>query len=275
MMEATAKRGRNRTRKEVPSIRALERGLLVLEVLGDGGIAPLSDIARATQLSCSTTFRILETLRQRGYVEQDKITGHYYIGFKALQIGAAYSAASPLPQASHAVMEELVEKINETANLAILDNNEAVYIHQVQSQHSIRMFTQLGARAPLHCTGVGKVLLAWQSTEQIEKLLGGRRFKAFTSTTITRFKKMMTELDRVRQKGFAVDNEEREPGVRCVTAPVRDAHGTVVAALSISAPTTRFPKKQFALWSREVVSAAGKVSSRLGYVSRDRHEITK
>jgi IclR family acetate operon transcriptional repressor len=269
MMETTAKRGRSRTRKEVPPIRALERGLQVLEVLGSRGSASLSDIARATELSCSTIFRILETLRQRGYVEQDESAGLYQIGFKAVQLGAAYSAASPLPQASHPVMNELVEKINETANLAVLDGNEAVYIHQVEAQHSIRMFTQLGARAPLHCTGVGKILIAWQHEDQLERLLGGRRYQAFTSKTITSLKDILVELDQVREQGFAIDDEEREPGVRCVTAPVHDKHSAVVAALSVSAPTTRFPKKQLPLWSREVVAAANRVSSRLGYVPRN------
>lgn len=267
MIVSTAKRGRSRTREQVPPIRALERGLAVLEALGHGELASLSEIARTTELPCSTTFRILETLRQRGYVEQDESAGLYHIGFKAVQIGGAYSATSPLPQASHLVMTALVEKINETANLAILDGNEAVYIHQVESQHSIRMFTQLGARAPLYCTGVGKVLLAWRPEGDLELLLGGRRFKSFTATTITSMKDMVSELEEVRERGFAIDDEERESGVRCVTAPVRDVHGTVIAALSVSAPTTRFPKKRIASFASEVVAAASKVSNRLGYVS--------
>lgn len=269
MNKTATRRGRSRTRTQVPPIRALERGLLVLETLGRRENASLSDVARATDLSCSTTFRILETLRQRGYVDQAQPAGHYRVGFKAVQLGAAYSAASPLPQASNPVMEELVAEVNETVNLAVLDGSNVVYIHQVESQHSVRMFTQLGAHAPLHCTGVGKALLAWQQQEVVARLLNDCRFEAFTPTTITSKKRMLTELQHVHERGFAIDDEEREPGVRCVTAPVRDASSAVIAALSISAPKTRFPLKYLPDWSRKVIAAANKVSGRLGYVPRE------
>jgi len=265
MSETSTKRGRGRTRKQPPPIRALVRGLQVLEILGNGRKAALSDVARTANLSCSTTFRVLETLRQRGYVEQDGADGLYRIGFKAVQIGASYSATSPLPQAAHAVMLELVEHLNETVNLAILDGNEAVYIHQVEAQRSIRMFTQLGARAPLHCTGVGKALVAWRHPEQLARLLENHTFETFTPTTLSSEKQLLAGLQEVRQRGYAIDDEEREVGVRCVTAPVRDAQGEVVAALSVSAPIMRFTKKRIAACCGNIVEAANKISGQLGY----------
>ncbi|MGI9429592.1 MAG: IclR family transcriptional regulator [Bythopirellula sp.] len=158
--------------------------------------------------------------------------------------------------------------------MAILDGAEAVYIYQVEAQRSIRMFTQLGAHAPLHCTGVGKVLVAWNPPNQVERLLKGHRFEVFTSTTISSMKQMAIELEQVRARGFAIDDEERETGVRCVTAPVRDAHGNVIAALSASAPATRFTKKRIASYARQVVSAASNISGRLGYHSASADQIT-
>lgn len=265
MEETNSKRGRTRTRTAVPSIRALERGLLVLETLGQSASQSLSDVSRATGLSCSTTFRILETLRQRGYVEQDELAGRYRIGFRSLQLGSMYSASAALPQAAHPAMQELVRKINETVNLAILDGSDAVYVHQVEAEQSIRMFTRLGARAPLYCTGVGKVLLAWLPPDDTKRLLGNRPREAFTPTTRTALKEILADLAAVRRQSYAVDDEERERGIRCVTAPVRDAAGTVVAALSVSAPTTRLPKRLIPAWAREVLTAASQVSHRLGY----------
>lgn len=266
MNQAPSKRGRSRTRKQVPPIRALERGCAVLEAVGEAGSASLSEIARATGLSVSTTFRVLETLRQCGYVEQVAATGMHHLGFRAAQIGAKYADNSPLPRAAHMAMQKLVGVVNETANLAVLDNGEVVYIHQVEAQQGIiRMFTHLGARAPLHCTGVGKILLAWRHDEDARQLLERRPLVSYTPSTITSIEKFMEELAIVRQQGFAVDDEEREPGVRCVTAPVRGADGSVAAAISVSGPTTRFQKGLVEPWSQHVKEAALEISRRLGY----------
>ncbi|QDU88527.1 Pectin degradation repressor protein KdgR [Pirellulimonas nuda] len=267
MSDAAAKRGRVRTRTSVPAVRALERGLMVLEALGGGGDVMLSDVARSTGLTCSTTFRLLETLCQRGYAQQDGDTGRYRLGASAIQIGAAYAAGTPLPEAANGAMEKLVALTNETANLAVLDGPHAVYIHQVESLRSVRMFTELGARTPVYCTGVGKVLLAWRPVEEVSRLLADVEFEKFTPHTIPNLKSFLAELQRVRGQGYAVDDQERELGVRCATAPVRDLRGAVVAAISVSAPVSRFPKKLIAQRAREVACAADAISLRLGYAS--------
>ena len=268
MSAKPTKRGRGRTRSQVPTVRALERGLMVLEVLSRGGDVSLSDIARATDLTCSTSFRILETLSQRGYALQDGQSGRYRLGVGAIQIGLAYSANSPLPAAADPAMRELVRTTKETANLAILDGDQAVYIHQVESKQSVRMFTQLGARAPVYCTGVGKVLVAWRSAEEVAQMLSNVSFEAFTSNTIPNLEKLQIDLERVKNQGYAIDDEERELGVRCVTAPVRRAREMVVAALSVSAPASRLPKGSIIQRSRKVIAAANEISARLGFVSR-------
>ena len=188
------KRGRGRTRTEVPSVRALERGLAVMEELARTGEAALSDIARATDLTGSTTFRILETLCQRGYAHQDEISGRYRLGAGAIQLGAAYINRSALPKTADSDMQQLVARVNETVNLAVKDGQQVVYIHQVESNQSVRMFTQLGARAPLYCTGVGKVLLAWRDPLEVERTIEQMQFEAFTSSTITSRQALLDEL---------------------------------------------------------------------------------
>lgn len=265
MSEPAARRGRTRTRRQTPAVRALDRGLTVLETLVQNGETSLSELARQTDLSCSTVYRLLETLRQRGYAAQDDQSGFYRMGPKTMTLGGAYAATRSLPQAAHPAMDRLVAAINETANLAVLDGKQAVYIHQVEARQSIRMFTELGAQVPLHCTGVGKVLLAWRSQEVVLELLGNGPLERFTPATITRPAGLLKALAQVRSRGYAVDDEEREMGVRCVTAPVRDVSGNVVAALSISAPATRMPKRKMAQRGRQVVAAAEEASRELGF----------
>lgn len=269
METRTTRRGRTRTDVEVPSVRALDRGLAVLEILSQTDSISLSDIARQADLSCSTVYRLLETLRQRGYAAQDRRSGHYRVGPQIQLLAGPGTAAQSLPHATLPSMEQLVATVNETANLAVLAGRHAVYIHQVEARQSVRMFTELGAQVPLHCTGVGKVLLAWLPQEVALELLGTTPYEKFTSTTITRPAAYLAELTRVRSRGYAVDDEEREPGVRCVTAPIYDLSGKVIAALSISAPAARLPKKQLAQRGREVAAAAEEASRRLGFHDTD------
>lgn len=265
-MESVARRrGRTRTRKEMSGVRALDRGLLLLEGLAQVRELSLSEIARQVDLPYSTTFRLLETLRKRGFVAQSSETGLYRLGIRAFEVGSSFLSHGPLHEVAHPVMKALVDELNETVNLAVLDKREAVYIHKVEGRWVVRMFTQLGARSPLHCTGVGKVLLAWRSEEEVMALLGQRPLEGYTKTTLTHPKAILEELRRVRGRGYAFDNEEREVGVRCVAAPVRDGKVEVIAALSLSAPASRLPHRQVTKIAQRVMAAANEVSARLGW----------
>lgn len=261
---AVRKPGRTRT-SEPTGVRALARGLRLLEALGDGEALVLSELARRTQLTPSTAYRLLETLRQRGFVDWDESSGLWHIGLRAYQIGQAFCHPNSLSSLALEAMQRLVARVNETVNLAVLDGTEAVYIQQVESSQMLRMFTQLGARVPLHCTGVGKVLLAWQPEAAARRLLGPEPLAAHTPHTMTRVETVLQELEQVRQQGYAVDREEREIGVRCLAAPVRDATGRVVAALSLSAPAVRLPEGRLAELASDVLETAQMLSLRLGW----------
>jgi IclR family acetate operon transcriptional repressor len=252
----------NTARREV---RSLDRGLALLETLAGGGELPLTEIARRTRLPFSTTHRLLETLRRRRFVTQSEHTGLYRVDIRAFEVGAAFLAGSRLSDLARPVMAALVNNINETANLALRDDREAVYIHQVESRHMLRMFTHPGARTPLHCTGVGKALLAWLPDAQILSLLGPGPLRKFTERTVRDPRRLLVELRRVRASGYAIDREEREPGVRCVAAPIRDRDGRVVAALSVSAPAARLPRARVAEILPSVTAAAQAISRQLGW----------
>ena len=130
-------------------------------------------------------------------------------------------------------MDALVADFNETVNLAVLYDTEAVYVHQVEGRQLVRMFTHLGASAPLHCSGVGKALLAWRPEGDVRQKLGDGPYPAYTPRSITTLARLQQELGRVREQGYSVDDEERELGVRCVAVPVRDGAGAVVASISV------------------------------------------
>lgn len=258
------KPGRART-SEAGSVRTLERGLSVLSALAELREASLTQVARRVELSASTVYRLLETLRQQGFVDWDEGSGLFTVGLRAYQVGAAFSERSSLFAAAQGEMRLLVDDLNESANLAVLHGPEAVYVQQVEGRQLVRMFTQLGASAPLHCSGVGKVLLAWQDQGSVKRQLGEEPFTAFTPHSITSLPEFLIELGRVREQGYALDDQERELGVRCVAAPIRDHTGGVLAALSVSAPTSRLNKSDVPRVLRRVQQAAQGISRRLGW----------
>lgn len=245
-------------------MRALLRGLAVLEVLAQGQDLNLSEVARRARLPVSTAHRLLETLRRRGFVQPVE-DGRYRVGLRAFEVGMGFLRAQRLPEVARPVMVELVDRVEETANLAVRDGAEAVYVLQVESHRMLRLFAQPGARHPLYCTGVGKVLLAWEPEEEVRRLLGPGPLPRFTPRTLTDPDAVVRELRAIRARGYAVDREERESGVRCVAAPVRDASGRVVAALSVSAPASRVPHHRIPPVAATVVSAAEEISRRLGF----------
>lgn len=265
-MTTTTRQKPGRTRSgETSSVRTLERGLTVLLALKDLRRASLSVLARHVGLSASTTYRLLETLRQQGFVEWEEQTGLFSVGLRAYQVGLAFTERSNLISSAQPAMEAVVRDLNETVNLAVLYGSEAVYVHQVEGRQLVRMFAHLGDSAPLHASGVGKVLLAWRPEGDVRQKLGDGPYPAYTPHSITTQAALLAELARVREQGYALDDEERELGVRCVAVPVRDATGQVVAGLSVSAPTSRFAREQIGQVAERMTLAAAQASTRLGW----------
>lgn len=223
-------------------VQSVERALTLLEILADEG-APMTitDIAEKVNLKISTVHRLLATLIYKGYVEKETETTKYKLSLKLMSIGQSSVYPLDLRTKARPYLEELVDRCNETANLSILDNGEVVYIDQVESTNIVivKMFSTIGSRRQAHCTGSGKVLLASLSAEEQDRILSSMELKRYTNETITDVEILKKELERVAKQGYALDMGEREREMRCVAAPIRKHDGQVIAAISVSGPSSR------------------------------------
>ena len=254
-------------RTAIAPVQTLDRALNVLEALATSQPVGLSDLSRQVGLHTSTVSRILETLRQRSFIEYDDYSGLFRLGVKTLEIGNAYLQGRPLADAADSVMRELSETLRETVNLVVRDGDMAVYIKQIQNEsHTIRMFTREGARVPIYCTAIGKIILGDLDPEEIREVLRDTEFIPFTKNTVSDCDEFAKLAKRSAKRGYAWDDEERELGVRCIAAPIRDAEGQVVAALSVSAPVMRMTKAQGTAYSSPLIDAAERISRKLGYL---------
>jgi IclR family acetate operon transcriptional repressor len=216
-------------------VQSLERAFDLLERMADqGGEVGLSELAAGSGLPLPTIHRLMRTLVACGYVRQ-QANRRYALGPRLIRLGE--SASRLLGAWARPYLAELVEATGETANMALLDGDEAVYVAQVPSRHSMRMFTEVGRRVLPHSTGVGKALLAALPPGEVRALLARTGMPAATDRTITEPDVLLAELARVRERGYAVDDSEQEIGVRCLAVPVPDA--PTAAAISISGPAGR------------------------------------
>ncbi|MDG4669380.1 IclR family transcriptional regulator [Mycobacterium sp. 236(2023)] len=216
-------------------VQSIERSFEILEIMGSvSGPIGVSELAERTGLPMPTIHRLIRTLLNLGYVRQLP-SRRYALGPRLIRLGE--SATQQFGTSSRTHLAELVEEIGETANMAVLDATMAVYVAQVPSAHSMRMFTEVGRRVHLHCTGVGKALLMQMPDATVRNVLARAGMPRSTDHTITDADAMIDELHRSRERGYAIDEAEQEIGVRCYAVPVPNAPS--VTAVSISGPAGR------------------------------------
>jgi IclR family acetate operon transcriptional repressor len=238
------------------AVQSVSRALSLLELLAQaGGRLPISELAQRSGLSLGTVHRLLATLASRGYVRQDA-DRRYALGAALLPLGDA--ATRLLSSWALPFLAELANECGETTNLAVLDGDYVCYIAQAPGRHRMRMFTEVGRRVLPHSTAVGKVLLANSGEERLRRLVARVGLPARTPRTLTTLPALVAELAKVRDQGWAVDDEEEEPGVRCLAVPVRSDGGEAAAALSVSAPASRLEPDD-----ADVVAALRRVSGAL------------
>jgi DNA-binding IclR family transcriptional regulator len=249
-------------------LKSLRKAIRVLECFSlQEPRLPLTDIARKVGLPLSTAHRILTTLRTVGIVEQEGDRDLYRLGLKLLELGSMVLANMEVHREALPCIEELVRETGETVHLGVFDGSQVVSIEKMDSPHGLASHVTIGKGAPAYCTGVGKALLAFQPEAVVERVcrLG---LTAYTPQTITDPVKLRKELAQVRALGYAVDNAEHQPDVRCVAAPIRNHSGNVVASLSISGPASRIPRSRITSLATRVREVTAKLSARLGYVGR-------
>ncbi|MGH3423230.1 MAG: IclR family transcriptional regulator [Nocardioidaceae bacterium] len=216
-------------------VQSIERAFTLLESLAqNGGVMALSQLAAASGLPLPTIHRLVRTLVDLGYMRQEP-SRQYALGPRLLLL--ADSASTMLSAVARPHLAQLVDEVGETANLAMLDGDEIVYVAQVPSRHSMRMFTEVGRRVLPHCTAVGKALLATMPEAEVRDLLARTGMPAHTTHTITAPEEFVKSLSRTTEHGYATDDGEQEVGVRCVAVAVPDVSTRL--ALSVSGPAAR------------------------------------
>ncbi len=251
-------------------VQSIERVATIFDVLAQSsqGIS-LKDLSAKVKLPKGTTHRLLASLAYYGYVRQTRETKSYHLGFRLIELGNCLLNQLDIRSQAKPFLTELAERIKETVHLVILDQYEALYIDKVESKEKpggLQMVSQIGLRVPVHCSSVGKVLLAHISENEVDGIIRQKNLAHRTKNTITDPGILKAHLKMVRSQGFAIDDEENEEGIRCVGAPIFNQQGQVIAAISISGPTVRITKKLLHnLLKKEILKTAAAISRALGY----------
>lgn len=247
------------------SVQSLVRALGIINQLAetDEGMT-LSRIAQRVDLAPSTVHRLLTTLEQERYVRFDADRRLWSVGVQTFVAGGAFLQSRSLIAVARPYMRALMEECGESVNLAIEDDCEAIYVHQVERRSTMRPPARAGARVPLHCSGVGKALLSAMSEKHLENALPGEGMPRLTANTIVSRSMLRDDVAQARERGFAVDDEEHAVGLRCVATPVFDEFGEAMAALSISGPTTCISPDRISHLADLARRKANEITARLG-----------
>lgn len=246
--------------EQANTIKAIDRVIDILECFTpEKPELGISEISRITGMYKSTVFRIIQTLVNRGMLVQNPDTKRVMLGFKVFELGTVAGSNIEVRRVARPFMEELGDRTRETINLSIEHMGERVCIEMVESKEAVRNFVQVGMRGPLYLGATGKVLLAFMPPEEIERVL-----QKLDEKNVKR-QDLLAQLEEIRKKHYSVSRDERVVGAAAVCAPVKDHTNKVVAALTVSGPTMRFPADQVIKLIGEVKTFALKISKRLGY----------
>jgi len=249
--------------KERTAIQVIDRMMSLLDVLAmRSGSVSLKDLAQATSLHPSTAHRILNDMVVGRFVDRGEQAGSYRLGMRLLELGNLVKARLSVREAAIEQMRELHRRTGQTVNLSVRQGDEIVYIERSYSERSgMQVVRAIGGRAPLHLTSSGKLFLAYDDPRVVRSYATRTGLAGHTRNSITDPARLERELAQVRSRGFARDNEELEPGVRCIAAAIRDDSGIIVAGLSLSAPSERMQDA----WIEDLSATAARISASLGY----------
>jgi DNA-binding IclR family transcriptional regulator len=248
------------------SVQSVDRALTILETLARQGEAGVTELARDLGVHKSTAFRLVATLESHGLVEQAEDRGKYRLGVGLLRLAGATTARLDVVQEARPVCRKLAADTGETVNIAVLADRAALYLDQIAGSSALQPHNWVGQHIPLHATANGKVLLSGLDSAALEELLGS--LPAYTDMTITKKGQLRAEVDKVRGQGYAVAVDELEVGLTAAAAPIRNAHGDVIASMSVSGPTFRLGDAAVSRATELLCAAATEVSHRLGWGHR-------
>ncbi|MDQ0200389.1 IclR family transcriptional regulator [Neobacillus ginsengisoli] len=247
-------------------IQSIERAADVLELfLAAHQDLSVKEISDKLGLSKSTVHGIIKTLEYRGYLEQNPDDLKYKLGLKLFELGNRVVNNLDLGKIARPIIKELVEDLMETVHLVVFERGEVIYIEKLDGPRALRIYSQVGKRAPIHCTGVGKAILAFQEEEEIERILSNTDLQSFTEYTLTDKEDIKKQLRTIQEQGYSIDDEEIELGLKCVAAPIFDHQGKVIAAISCASPKIRLSEEKLVEVIKVIKLAAAKISQSMGY----------
>lgn len=247
-------------------VKSVSRALDIIHLVSmkKGGLG-VTEIANQMDINKSSVYRILSTLVQYGYVEQDEDTGRYKLGYKFLEVSSKLLESIDLRTEASPYLHELEKETNEVIHLVVYDQGEVVYIEKLEGTETLRTHSRVGKRAPMHCTSVGKAILANLPSSVVLDIIDRKGLPMHTSQTITDKDLFLNELKNVKKMGYALDLEENEPGISCIAVPIFDHLERVIAAVSVSGPTIRMTDERMKQLQGKMKEIGYKLSLRLGY----------
>lgn len=244
-------------------ISSLEKGIKVLELLGDKQELTVTKVAEHLGFNRAGSHRFLATLRELGYVEKTA-ESRYQLTYKIFELGMKFANRFEIRRVARPYLQELGSRYNENINLGYWDGKSIIHLDKIDSRNILRIDPGIGTSAPAYCTGLGKAILAFLPQEELDAFLKSAKLKPLTPYTITKRKKLKEELEQTRQRGFAVDNEELALGLRCVAAPVFDYAGRCSYSISIAGPAMRITHEAIEHIQKDVREICEKLSANLG-----------
>lgn len=248
------------------SVQSVERALRILDKLVEkkGGVA-LTTFSQEIGLHKSTVHRLITTLMNHGYVEQDTVTGYYKLGLKLVGLSNAVLDTIDVRRTAKPFLTELNDLTNEVVHLVVLNSCDVVYIDKIASDQSITINSSIGKVVPIHCTAVGKVLACQLHKEKVLEILAKKGMARYTKDTITEPAAFLKELEIVSGRGYALDENEHEEGIRCIAAPVKDYTGKIVAAISVVGPYSRITDDRLNVLIELTTQTSQRISARMGF----------
>lgn len=226
--------------RQPESVAAVLKVFAILQALSERPETGISDLSVRLAMPKATVYRFLQTMKTLGFVQQEADTERYGLTMRLYELGTRSLRNPDLVELAKPHMQRLSDATGETVHLGTLIDSEIIYVHKVDSRHMLGMYSRIGRRAPLHCTAIGKVLMAWESPERRTTILQGCDFKAYRDKTITTLAEFEQELERTLAQGFGQDREEFDEHIRCAAIPIFDRHSHVCAGLSVSFPSFRY-----------------------------------
>jgi DNA-binding IclR family transcriptional regulator len=247
-------------------MKTLARFFSIVDLLEEMHEARLKEIAERLGLDRSTVYRFLSTGQKHGYIQKDDKTSRYSLGYRFLVLSATISKRLDIRKIAHQHLVELEQHTGETIHLTIFDGKNVVYIDKIERERPVRMYSRIGNIAPMHCTAVGKAILAYQPDGEIEKILDLDNLKKYTPNTITDKGALLRELKKIRETGYAVDRQEHEDEICCIASPIWNSSGSVHLAISISAIISRTKMKDLLTFVPVLKQKSMLISRSLGFV---------